>query len=71
MFSAELRERSSKDGMSHGSLVDHECRKIKKSCALNNRDSIAFIHEMFLFMPLPPWIVDGLVRRGCRYSHEN
>ena len=31
VFLAELRERSSKNGMSYGSLVDYECQKIKKT----------------------------------------
>ena len=38
---------------------------------LNTRGSIVFIHEMFWFMPVSPWIVDGHVRWGCRNSHED
>ena len=62
MFLADLREQSSKDGMSYGSVVDYESQKIKKDCALNNCGRIVFFHEMFWFMPVPPWIVDGFVR---------
>ena len=28
VFLAESRERSSRDGMAYGSLIDHECQKI-------------------------------------------
>ena len=31
MFLAESRERSSKDGMSYGSLIDYESQKIQKT----------------------------------------
>ena len=31
VFLAESRERSSRDGMTHGSLFDHESQKIKKT----------------------------------------
>ena len=31
MFLAESRERSTKDGMSYGSLIDYESQKIKKT----------------------------------------
>ena len=31
MYLAELREHSSKDGTSHGSLVDYESQKIKRN----------------------------------------
>ena len=31
MFLAESRERSSRDGMAYGSLIDYECQKIKKT----------------------------------------
>ena len=31
VFFTELREHSSKDGMSHGSLVDYEGQKIKRT----------------------------------------
>ena len=33
VFLAESRERSSKDGMAYGSLIDKESQKIKKGCA--------------------------------------
>ena len=31
VFLSEMRQRSSKDGMSYRSLMDHESRKIKKT----------------------------------------
>ena len=31
MFLAESRERSTKDGLSHGSLIDYESQKMKKT----------------------------------------
>ena len=34
MFLAESRERSSRDGMSHGSLIDYESQEIKKVAEL-------------------------------------
>ena len=61
VFLAELREHTSKDGISYGSLVDYKSQKIKNR-TLNNRGRIVFINEMFWFMPVPPWIVDGLIR---------
>ena len=39
--------------------------------SLNNRGGIVFIREMFCFMPVRSWIVDGHVRWSCRYSCED
>ena len=58
VFSAESREQSSKDGVSHGSLIDYESQKCLKDCALHNRGGIVFFHEMFWFVPVSPWIVN-------------
>ena len=57
-YLAEFRKHSSKDGMSRGSLVDYESQKDQK----NSRGRIVVIHEMFWFMQVFLWIVDGLVR---------
>ena len=65
---AELREHSSNDGMSYWSVVLYESPK-KKPFSQQPRPNC--IHEMSWFMPLPPWIVDGLVRCSCRNSHED
>ena len=46
-FFAETRVRSTKDGMSYGSLIDCESRKIKKDCALHYYARIVFFHEVF------------------------
>ena len=48
VFLSELRERSSRDGMSCGSLIDYENEKDEKDCALNNCDRIVLFHEMTL-----------------------
>ena len=53
------RERSSKDGMSFGSLIDYESQKIKKHCALHYRGGGVFYNEVFWFLPVSPWIMDG------------
>ena len=38
----------------------------------NNRGRVVFINEIFWFMSVLPWIVDGHVRWGCRRnSHED
>ena len=59
MFLAESRERSSKDGMLYGSLIEYESQRIKKDCALHYCGRTVFFHEMFWFMPVSPWIMDG------------
>ena len=38
---------------------------------LNNRGRVVFIHEMFWFMPMPPWIMGGHIWWSCRHSHED
>ena len=47
-------------------VIRKSCRLRKsedqKDCALNNCGRIVFFHEMFWFMPVPPWTVDGLIR---------
>ena len=58
VFLAESREHSSKDG----SLVDCESQKIQRTVLSTTVAEIVFTHEMFWFMAVPPWIVDGLVR---------
>ena len=58
VFLAESRERSSQDGMSYGSLIDYESQKIKKT-VLSTTVAELFFHEMFWFMPVSPWIMDG------------
>ena len=53
VFLAESRERSSKDGMSYGSLIDYESPKVQTDCTLNNRGRIVFFRKIFWFMPVP------------------
>ena len=62
VFLAESRERSSRDGMTCGSLIDYESQKIKKNCALHYRGGTVFFHELFWFMTVSQGIVDGHVR---------
>ena len=50
VFLAESRERSSKDGMSFGSLVDYESQKVKK----------LFIPRQWQEL-YSPWIMDGSI----------
>ena len=45
VFLAESRERSSKDGMTYGSLIDYESQKILKMCSRQTRQN-CFLHEM-------------------------
>ena len=44
MFLAESRERSSKDGMSYGSLIDYESQKIEKTVLSTT------VAELYYFM---------------------
>ena len=44
VFLAESRERSSRDGMSHGRLIDHESQKIKKTALFTT------VAELYSFM---------------------
>ena len=70
-FLAELREHSSKDGISYWSICWPRKSNDYENGSLNNRGRIVLVHEMLCFMPVPPWIVDGHVRWGCRNSHED
>ena len=36
--------------------------KDQKDRTLNNPGRILLFHEMFWFMPVPPWLMDGLIR---------
>ena len=44
MFSAESRERSSRDGVPYGSLIDYESQKIKKTVLSTT------VAELYFFM---------------------
>ena len=46
VFLAESRERSSKDGMTYGSLIDYESQKIEKT-ALHCRGGTVLSYEVF------------------------
>ena len=61
MFLAESRERSSKDGMSCGSLVDYESQRIEK---IVPSTTVAELYSSmkFWFMPVSPWIMGGPIR---------
>ena len=50
VFLAESRERSSRDGMTCGSLIDYESQKIKKT---------VLYYFVLWFMSVSPGIVDG------------
>ena len=49
VFLAESRERSSRDGMEYGSLIDHESQKITKT-VLSTTVAAIFLHEVLWFM---------------------
>ena len=57
---AESRERSITDGMTCGSLIDHESQKINKTM-LSTKVPELFWHEVLWFLSVSPWIVDGHV----------
>ena len=44
---------------------------MKKDCALHYRGWAVFFHEMFWFMQVSPWIMDGHVWWSCKHSHED
>ena len=49
--------------MTYGSLIDTESQKIKKKeCALHYRGGAVFFYEVFWFMPVSRWSVDGHIR---------
>ena len=50
VFLAESRERSLRDGMTYGGLIDYESQRIKEDCALHYRGGAVFLHEMLWFM---------------------
>ena len=62
VFMAESRERSSRDGMAYGSLIDYGSQKVKKDCALHCRGRVISLHEALWLMSVSPWIVDGHIR---------
>ena len=61
VFLAESRERSSKDGVPNGSLVDDESQRIKK-IDLHDSGRTVLLYESFWFMPVSPWILAGSIR---------
>ena len=54
-----------------GSVVDYESQKIKRTVLSTTVAGFLFVHEMFRFMPVSSWIVDGLIRWNCRYSLDD
>ena len=46
MFLSESRERSSKDGMSYGSLIDYQSQKIQKTVLPKTVAELYSFHEM-------------------------
>ena len=60
MFLAESRERSSKGGMSHGTLVDCESQRILKLFSPRHWHNCTFF-EVLWFMSVSPWITDGSI----------
>ena len=61
VFLAESRERSSKDGMTFGGLIDYESQTDQKNCALNNRGGVVLLSEVLWLMSVSPWIVEGYI----------
>ena len=61
MFFTESRVRSSKDGMSHGSLLDYESQKIKKIVLSTTVAELYSFMQRFGFMPVSLRIVGGFV----------
>ena len=59
MFLAEHREQSSKDGTTYGSLINFESQKIKKIVLSTTVAEMYSFYELFWFMPVSPWIMDG------------
>ena len=70
VFLAESRERSSKDGMSYGSLVDCESQKIKEIVLSTTVAELYSFYEVFWFMPISLWIMDGSIWCGCPLQKE-
>ena len=58
VFLAESRERSSKEGMSYGSLVD--CAS-QENCSVHDSGRTVLFHKVFWFMPVSPSIMDGSI----------
>ena len=48
VFLAESRERSSRDGMTYGSLIDHESQKIKKTVFMMCIGSCQFLRGVWM-----------------------
>ena len=67
----ELRQHSSKDGMSYGSLVDYESQMIKRTVVTTTVAQLYSFMKCFGLRQFPSWIVDGHVKWGCRYTHED
>ena len=64
VFLAESRERTSKAGMSHGSLIEYVGQKIKKTVLSTTEAELYSFHEMFWFMPVSRiWL-------SCECSYE-
>ena len=48
--------------MSYGSLIDYESQKIKKTVLSTTVPGLYFLMKCFRFMPVSPWIKDGLIK---------
>ena len=62
VFLADSRERSSRGGMTYGSLIDYESLKIEKDCALHYRGGAVLLHGVLWFMSVSPWTADGHIQ---------
>ena len=62
VFWAESRERSSRDGMAYGSLIDHENQKIKKTVLSTTVAELYSFMKCFGSCQFSLWIVDGRIR---------
>ena len=68
VFLAASRERSSRDGMAYGSLIDCESQKIKKTVLSTAVGGPVFLHEVLWFMSVSPG--RGLMRRTWELQRE-
>ena len=71
VFLEESRERSSRDGMTFGSLIDCESQNFLQSCALHYCGGAVILHEVLWVMSVSPSIVDGHVRCSSKHRHEH
>ena len=62
VFLGKSRERSSRDGMTYGSLIDDESPKIKKTVLSTTVAELHSFMKCFVSCQFLPWNVDGHIR---------